>query len=899
MLMSMRLKKPQGTVNGMIISGTATAGQIRFTVGATFVAGGDVGSADAGIGPYQFALPAVGPQGGAAPASTDPAGSTTINNLISAGGATVTIPGNVIYMVNAPIVIPTGKTLQAATGTSVTLRAVTAYASEMVWMNGVQGATLKNITIDGNWTQRSAQEDGNYGQLLILGGSGNTVQNCAFTNCPTMGIWEWSARATTIQYNTFSEVYLPIRFNGSTLVSNTGAVTGNTFYNSSAFHSIQALELLNTHNVNVMHNTFQGVGLAVPTSHGFEGTWGNSIYVVNSDATLVENNTCNPSYWSSLVLGAGATNSVVKRNYFSRGLSISAVTNTNSFWFEQPPADVALIQRNIFDGGFLIGDGGGNHATVEDNIINAYGGGIDASGTFTQGVIQRNTFNRINNAGNSPNGIYLFEKNASQGAISLSVLNNIFNGFPNGIMINNSFGVGAITGLTITGNSFSACATNISIPATISINFSTCNIQGFFGTSAGGSGSGYLFAARTDFPSGYGRGLKPTNYTNGQMDTAVRTQFNAWKAARINGPFTVTSHAQSVYAGAQVTGTYYDQFSSASKSWVSEGQGYSMLIFVIMAGYDANARTIFDGIFKMGRARPAFGQIANVAPSAKYLMEWYALPDLTSPNDGYNAADGDLDVALALLMADRQWGSTGSINYFQEALNTIGAIKDCNCQSTAGNTTGVPMINIGGSFRYATRTSDYMYDNFRQFALATGDTFWNTAITNCQTLITNIIAGYSPVSKLQPGWILDTTTSPIPSPAGASPDHSGLEGYYDYNACRNPWRWGTYYLMTGNATAKAHAGGCTAAINSEAGGNADSVGNYYFLNGAGQTPRYRNIAFTHGAAIGAMCGANAGDQTWLNTLMTNFTNNVTTGYFDTELTLLAMIVMSGNWWGRY
>lgn len=897
MLMSMRLKKPQGTVSGMIISGTATAGQIRFTVGATFVAGGDVGS-DPGIGPYSITLPPVGVQAGAAPNLVDSNGSATINNLISAGGAVVTIPGSTTYLVSTPIVIPSGKTLQAATGTSVTLKALSSFSGEMIWMNGVVGASLKNVTVDGNWTQRSALEGANTYQLMIAGGSGNTVQNCAFTNSPHYGVWVWSARATTIQYNTFNEVYHPVRIDGSSL-SDTGAVTGNTFYNTSAFKSIQALEMINTRNISVMHNTFQGVGLAVPTSHGFEGTWGNSIYIYNSDNILIENNTCNPSYWSGCVVGAAATHAVVKRNYFSKGLSITAVNNSNSFWNEQPSADIILIQRNIFDGGMSIGDGGGNHYTIEDNIVNAYGGAINLNYAANQGIVQRNILNRINNQGSADYGIFLWEKDVTFGPVNVSVLNNVINGFPNGIYMNNGGGVGQVIGLTVTGNSFSACGTNINIQTPISIDYNTCNIQGFFGTSAGGSGSGYPFAARTDFPTNYGRGLKPTNYTNGQMDTAVRTQYNAWKAARLNGPFTVTSHAQSIYAGAQVTGCYYDQFSSPSKSYVSEGQGYSMLLMVLMAGYDANARTYFDGIHKLGRARPAFGQIANVAPSAKYLMEWYANPDLTSPNDGYNAADGDMDAALALLMADRQWGSTGSINYFQEALNTIGAIKDCNCQSTAGNTTGVPMINIGGNFRYATRTSDYMYDHFRQFALATGDTFWNTAITNCQTLITNIIAGYSPVAKLHPDWIVDTTTSPIPSPAGVSPDHSGHDGEYYYNACRNPWRMGTHYLMTGNAVSRTQAAGCTAAINSEAAGNADSVGNYYLLNGVGQTPRYRNVAFTHGAAVGAMCGANAGDQTWLNTLMTNFTNNVTTGYFDTELTLLAMIVMSGNWWGRY
>lgn len=421
---------------------------------------------------------------------------------------------------------------------------------------------------------------------------------------------------------------------------------------------------------------------------------------------------------------------------------------------------------------------------------------------------------------------------------------------------------------------------------------------GNVGTASTPPTSGYLFASRTDFPNGYGRGLKPTNLTTAQMDTAVKTQYDAWKTARIKGPFTVTGGAQSIYGATQVTGCYYDQFSSPTKSYVSEGQGYAALILVVMAGYDANAQTIFDGILKLGRARPAFGQIRDGFPSAKYLMEWYANPDLTSPNDGYNAADGDMDWALALLMADRQWGSLGPINYFQEALNTINAIKDCNC--LPGPTlTGVPAINLGGTFRFASRTSDYMYDHFRQFALATGDSFWTNSITNCQTLITNIVSGFANTSKLNPDWIVDTTTSPIPSPSGASPDHSGHDGEYYYNAFRNPWRWATHYLLTGNTTSRQHTAQIIQTIMTEASGNPDSLPDHYLLDGTPAGARLRNIAMSHGLGVGAMTGLNANDQTWLNSLMTNFSNNVQTGYYDTELMLLAMLVMSGNWWGRY
>ena len=46
--------------------------------------------------------------------------------------------------------------------------------------------------------------------------------------------------------------------------------------------------------------------------------------------------------------------------------------------------------------------------------------------------------------------------------------------------------------------------------------------------------------------------------------------------------------------------------------------------------------------------------------------------------DGYNAFDGDEDIAMALLMAHKQWGSTGRWNYLQEGIATIGYMKTYN-----------------------------------------------------------------------------------------------------------------------------------------------------------------------------------------------------------------------------
>jgi endo-1,4-beta-D-glucanase Y len=132
-----------------------------------------------------------------------------------------------------------------------------------------------------------------------------------------------------------------------------------------------------------------------------------------------------------------------------------------------------------------------------------------------------------------------------------------------------------------------------------------------------------------------------------------------------------------------------------------------MLITVLMAGYDANAKTYFDGMYKVCAGRPAFGMSSTAAPI--YLMDWLILPNMDS-GDGWSAADGDMDIALALLMAHRQWGSSGAINYYQQALNTINAMKAADFA-----TNGVMYA------RNVSRVSDYMPGHFRSFKAATND----------------------------------------------------------------------------------------------------------------------------------------------------------------------------------
>jgi endo-1,4-beta-D-glucanase Y len=179
---------------------------------------------------------------------------------------------------------------------------------------------------------------------------------------------------------------------------------------------------------------------------------------------------------------------------------------------------------------------------------------------------------------------------------------------------------------------------------------------------------------------------------------------------------------------------------------VSEGQGYGMVIVALMAGYDPQAQVIFDGLWRFARANPS--------GIDSRLMTWH-VPIGASGND--SAFDGDADIAYALLLADKQWGSDGAIDYQAEAAQVITAILE----STIGPTSRLPMLgdwvnpNGGTYHQYTPRSSDFMPAHFRAYGRATHNLVWTEVISNSQAVITSLQANYSPTTGLLPDFSAD------------------------------------------------------------------------------------------------------------------------------------------------
>jgi endo-1,4-beta-D-glucanase Y len=170
---------------------------------------------------------------------------------------------------------------------------------------------------------------------------------------------------------------------------------------------------------------------------------------------------------------------------------------------------------------------------------------------------------------------------------------------------------------------------------------------------------------------------------------------------------------------------------------VSEAHGYGMVLMALMAGHDPQAQTIFDGMFAYFRDHPS-----GITPS---LMSWYQSGSCANASGNDTASDGDLDIAFALLLADKQWGSCGAVNYLDEARNVIAGIKSGELDPTKQFVTLGDWMSPGDApYDDATRSSDFMPDHYRSFLAATSDGTWTDVLEQTYDIVAALQANRPP-----------------------------------------------------------------------------------------------------------------------------------------------------------
>jgi len=373
--------------------------------------------------------------------------------------------------------------------------------------------------------------------------------------------------------------------------------------------------------------------------------------------------------------------------------------------------------------------------------------------------------------------------------------------------------------------------------------------------------------------SSYSSGtIRPSHLPQQQLDKQVTVFYDQWKARYLK---TGCNKNQ-----------YYIWFEKPGKECVSEGQGYGMLITVLMAGYDKAAKTTFDGLYHYYKAHPA--------KTSPYLMAW-AQGKSCKDLDRSTATDGDMDIAYSLLLAAKQWGNNGQINYLQEAKSMITAIIQHEINPITYSVLLSDAIEHDSRDYFDMRSSDFMPAHFKAFENILKDGKWQKVINNNYRLFGLMQNKYSPDAGIVPDFIRNINK--LPKPAQANYLESAYDGFYNYNACRVPWRITSDYLLYGDKRALAMVTKINSWIRQTTSGNPDNISAGYTLAGNDIKGRYFE-ALSFIAPFTVAATVDKSNQPWLNKLWDYLVTFKLRDYdyYDNSIKMLDMIIVSGNYW---
>lgn len=373
--------------------------------------------------------------------------------------------------------------------------------------------------------------------------------------------------------------------------------------------------------------------------------------------------------------------------------------------------------------------------------------------------------------------------------------------------------------------------------------------------------------------------ILPNHKSRAQLDNEVLAAWNGWKSRYLAA------------AGSEPDGhpRYRVKFAAAATAkTVSEGQGYGMLLAVLLAGADNQAQQIFDGLWEFRLDHPS--QV-----DAR-LMDWSVPADESSDPDGNDSAfDGDADMAMALLMADRQWGRGGRFDYRGEALLVLAGLEE----SALGPLSRYPLLGdwvdpAGAQYnQWTTRSSDFLPGHFRAYFAATGRPAWQGAVAAVQAATETLQTASAPSTGLLPDFIEPISAGDHrPRPAGPDFLEGPNDGAYWYNAGRDPWRLASDALIAGDRTSRTQAKRMLAFVRGATGNAPGQIRVGYRLDGTPIETGFTTF-FAAPFAVAAMLDPTA--QSFLNAGWEAVATGVE-GYYEDSVTLLCLIVMSGNFW---
>jgi endo-1,4-beta-D-glucanase Y len=367
--------------------------------------------------------------------------------------------------------------------------------------------------------------------------------------------------------------------------------------------------------------------------------------------------------------------------------------------------------------------------------------------------------------------------------------------------------------------------------------------------------------------------IKPNHLTQNQLDNTVKSFYSQWKKRFIK-------HT----TGKEEDFVWFEN--KDKKQCVSEGQGYGMIIVALMSGLDPSAKNIYDNLYRYVKAHPT--------GKSKNLMAWAQYSNGKS-TDNTSATDGDMDIAYSLLLAGKQWGSKGEINYLQEAKVRINAIMQYEINHKTWTILLSDGVESESKDYFDTRSSDFMPSHFKAFNQVTNDNRWDKVVDSGYKLFAEMQDNYSREAGLIPDFIVNLNKKPKPAPANFL--ESPYDGYYNYNACRDPWRLATDYLLSGDKRSKQLVAKINRWIRSTTSNDTYNLSAGYTLAGNDIKHRYfEALSFVAPFAVSAMVDKK--NQTWLNKVWDYLVafKLKDYDYYDNSIKMMDLIIVSGNYW---
>ena len=410
----------------------------------------------------------------------------------------------------------------------------------------------------------------------------------------------------------------------------------------------------------------------------------------------------------------------------------------------------------------------------------------------------------------------------------------------------------------------------------------------------------------TNTPYAYGS-ISPSLWPQEELERQVQEYYLQWKERHLKT--VLGTHPEEKFVHWNIP---FREWVVEGSITVSEAHGYGMIALAFMAGFDPDAQSDFDAMFRFFRSHPS-----QLTPE---LMSWIIMGTVDrdgnaihvdSSHDSTNAIDGDLDIAYALLLADNQWGSDGVIDYRNEALSILHAILERSVSPE------YHFIQLGDwvrrSPRYGgiTRSSDFMLTHVYAFMDVDSQNRerWKAIYERSLDICLDTYPTWTPNTGLMPDFLErqnDGSFHPVQGQILESP----YDGDYNFNACRIPWRLGLSYLLLHEFRLFPMMNQMNQWIQHTTQGDPMRIHpGYYVGSGTEGTPIPRdwsqaNMSFIAPFAVSAMVSISGENQQWLDALWKAVISDSWedgipfdgSEYYPNTIRLLVMIAVSGNWW---